>query len=133
MRHEEHNHRPRHPRDERFNVRPRNSREENFNDFKSRWDEPVPLHRNREPRFYDDRGRFNYEPGQHGMEDWRPNEPRQQYRRGPQHPEFRHHEADFNQTNQHADDRWSQDDLMPHPNRYRHYNGDDRRNRRGNR
>ncbi|GAB3530940.1 hypothetical protein GCM10027443_12400 [Pontibacter brevis] len=128
MHHDEHN--PRHPHYREMRHRrenhPNQERERYFNDFQSRWGEPSPplnLHRNEwHPR---DVGRFERQ-GQFHQEEWLPNQrrgqqpPRQENK--PRDISWRQRDVNFNRDNQRAEDRWQQDETIPHP--------DDRRRRR---
>ncbi|QCR23741.1 hypothetical protein [Pontibacter sp. SGAir0037] len=119
-------------RDSRGERAPREGEE--FNDFRSRWDEPVPLFRNQRRRFYenDDQPFREYMNQRHPedlrrREEWRPQNRREDYREqegnrydgSGQEPNWRRQDVDFNEENQHANDRWSQDNYMPHPERQR--------------
>ncbi|MDX5422846.1 MAG: hypothetical protein LPK07_05455 [Hymenobacteraceae bacterium] len=126
MHHEEDN--PRHHHPHHWDLRHRRERhphhEEHFQDARSRWGEPAPrinLH-----QFDDwqphDVGRFEREGKYHQRkDDWLPDQGHHRQRRPPhpdhdQVPVWRQRDVDFRRENQHADDRWQQDDpLMPHP------------------
>ena len=130
MHHDENNPRhPQHNRDMRHRreQHPNHGHERNFNDFKSRWGEPSPpldLHRNEwQPRNI---GRFEREGQFHQQqEEWLPNQRRhQQPRQENQQNDtsWRQRDVNFGRDNQRAENRWQQDDTIPHP--------DDKRRRR---
>lgn len=123
-RHPQHNQEMRHRREQH----PNHGRERYFNDFKSRWGEPSPplnLHQNeqdlRELGRFEREGRFH----QH-REEWLPNQQRRpqppRNENQPRDISWRQRDVNFDRNNQRAEDRWQQDDTIPHPN--------DRRRRR---
>lgn len=122
MHHDENN--PRHPhhRDMRHRREnhPNQGRERYFNDFQSRWGEPSPplnLHQNDFPR---DMGRFEREGQFHKQrEEWLPAPRRHQPPRQENQQRdisWRQRDVNFDRNNQRAEDRWQQDETMPHPN-----------------
>ncbi|MHA6246419.1 hypothetical protein ACXYMU_00665 [Pontibacter sp. CAU 1760] len=102
-------------------------RERYFNDFKSRWGEPLlPLHLHPNNSQSRDIGRFGVEGDFHRQhEEWLPNQRRPHYPQQQQHSRdtsWRQRDVNFDRNNQRAEDRWMQDETIPHP--------DDRRRRR---
>lgn len=124
-RHSHHNRDMRHRREQQ----PDHERERYFNDFKSRWGEPSPpldLHRNDWQS--QDIGRFEREGQFHQhREEWLPNQRGQQQPKRNENQQrdtsWRQRDVNFDRNNQRAENRWRQDDSIPHPD-------DSRRRRR---
>ncbi|WP_347157321.1 hypothetical protein [Pontibacter chitinilyticus] len=134
---------PRHPRyqehpHQRRPERPQRHQEEYFNDFRSRWGDPTPIFSPPGAEWYLNQG--NRYPGEgrlHNREEWLPNqrrpEPANRQRQQEQNerpPVWRQRDVHFDRSNQHANDRWQNDNTMPHPNEDRPWRRDEYRDDR---
>lgn len=131
MHHDENDPRHTHNPDlrQRREHRPPYERERYFNDFKSRWGEPSPP-LNLRPNEWEPRniGRFEQQGQFHQhREEWLPERRGQQpSRHDHQHrePIWRQRDVHFDSSNQRTEDRWEQDDSIPHlDDRYRRRQG----------
>jgi hypothetical protein len=135
MAHHEENYRNsanRHHHNERRRNHPHFHDERNFNDFGSRWGEPEPRFSPHPEDWREDEMYARDNRRRDPSADWRPFERqirehhRHQRHEGERHdyrePVWRQSDIHFNSSNQHADDRWLNDEYMPHPqHEERHY------------
>lgn len=91
-----------------------------------------PVNRHPQDWHPENTDRFEQENRGHNREEWLPEQQhyrQQQHHRineqRPHEPIWRQRDVHFDPSNQRAEDRWSEDPLMPHPHRrpQRHYDG----------